>query len=99
MNNYSTVFCGEVFAKDHKPFLYEVGQKVRVSNRILSSFQIPAHWAGCVVQILSRRHIYSQTKHIHVYKVKMLHGSNVFEFFEEDFDRRFVRKNLDKQLN
>lgn len=96
MSNFVSVFQSKVFAKDHKPFLYEVGQKVRIPKRVINNFQVPEYWAGSVAQILSRRHVNSSTSHRHLYRVKLLHGDKICEFFEEDLDRRFVRKNLDK---
>lgn len=99
MNNYTSFISlldGFIPSKEHQPFLYEVGQKVRISKRVVESKKLPYYWSGALVQILSRRH--ADTKaHKHVYKVRILHSDKIGEFYEEEFDRRYIRKNLDKK--
>ncbi|NJO61044.1 MAG: hypothetical protein HC836_23120 [Richelia sp. RM2_1_2] len=100
MKNYTSfihLLEGYIPPKDHKPFLYEVGQKVRISKKVTENERISNIWAGSVAQILSRRHA-NVGGHYHIYKVKLLHGTEIFEFSEADFDRRFIRKNLDKNV-
>lgn len=100
MKNHSSfvsLLSGYTPAKDHHPFLYEVGQKVRVSKKVAMDGQTPEYWAGALVQILSRRHA-DILQYRHLYKVKLLHAEKTCEFFEDEFDRRFIRKNLDKRV-
>ena len=81
--------------KKIEPFLYEVGQKVRIRKNVIYDGQTPKYWGGALCQILSRQNVGFVPKHI--YKVRLLHGDKVCDFFEYEIDMRYIRKNLDKQ--
>ena len=98
MDNYASFIepAISILTKNHKPFLYEVGQKIRVSKKVIMDGQTPDYWGGAICQILrrSRTGIISDK---HLYRVRILHKDKTCEFFEEELDRRFIRKNLDKR--
>ena len=82
--------------KKTEPFLYEVGQKVRVSKWVTEDRQTPKYWAGALAHVL-RRYDGGLFVPKHFYDVKMLHGDKVCVFKEDELDRRYIRKNLDKR--
>lgn len=89
-------FEDKLHHKKIKPFLYEVGQKVRIRKNIVQDGQTPEYWSGALCQILSRQNV-GMFLPKHMYKVRLLHGDKICDFFEYEIDMRYIRKNLDKQ--
>lgn len=95
MNNYLSfvsLLSGYVPPENHTPFLYEIGQRVRVAKRVTKDGSL-FPLSGSIGQVIGRKHVGNN-----IYRVVLRYNTNIFEFSEEDLDRRFIRKNLDKSV-
>jgi uncharacterized protein YodC (DUF2158 family) len=86
-----TDWIAEAYARpDPNPFIFQVGQMVRLKKGRSDDGQTPEYWDGAIVKVVS---MYS-TGLLKNHWYKVLHaGQNVTCDFEEDeFDQRYARK-------
>lgn len=76
---------------DTKPYLFQIGQKVRIRTGRSLDGQTPPYWDGATGKILSRKCSWLHKDHWY----KILHDTVNFtcEFREDELDLRFSRKN------
>jgi hypothetical protein len=89
MTSLKDLIMAEYRKPDPNPFLFEVGQEVRLRVGRSLDGQTPEHYNGAMVQILSR---YCTGLHKeHWYKVFHKEKNETCEFREDEFDMRFAR--------
>ena len=71
---------------DPKPYLFQVGQTVRIIKRVIDDGQTPLYWSGAKVIVQSRG--CTPLFKTHVYVLKHPNGAED-QFVEEELDRRY----------
>ena len=74
---------------DTKPYLFKVGQTVRVKNGRSSDGQTPKQWDGCLAIVVSK-YCTGLLKE-HWYRLKHKDYQIIEEFREEEIDLRYSR--------
>lgn len=75
---------------DTKPYLFKVGQIVRILGHISKDGQTPKYWDGAKVMVLKQK--CSMLHKEHSYVVKHLDQNVMCEFKEYELDNRYSRK-------
>lgn len=75
---------------DSNPFLFEVGQTVRVVKRVIDDGQTPEHWSGAMGTVISQRCTMLSKRHW--YKVKHAGRNCTCDFEEDELDFRFAKR-------
>jgi uncharacterized protein YodC (DUF2158 family) len=85
-----TDWIAEAYARpDTKPFIFKIGQKVRLKKGQSNDGQTPAYWDGAIVTVVS---MYSTgLMKYHWYKVRYPDGPTC-DFEEDDFDMRYAKR-------
>ena len=77
---------------DPKPYLFEIGQKVRVKILLSEDGQTPKFWEGARAKVMSR---YSTLMHKeHWYTLEHSQNGAQDNFKEEEIDRRYRQRNV-----
>lgn len=74
---------------DPNPYLFEVGQTVRLRKGRSDDGQTPEYWDGAIVTVVSR-HCTGMMKY-HYYKVRYP-GGPTCDFEEDEFDMRYAKR-------
>lgn len=86
-------FIMEAYSKpDTKPYLFKVGQTVRLTKRRSDDGQTPKEWDGCLAIVVSK-HCTGILKD-HWYKLKHKDYNIIEEFREEEIDFRYIKKKM-----
>ena len=75
---------------DPKPFLFQIGQRVRLLKRRSDDGQTPEHWDGAMVEVVSR--YATGIGKYRWYKVKHLEKGMTCDFEEDEIDARYAKK-------
>ena len=75
---------------DTKPFLFQIGQKVRLALNVSKNGQTPIYWDAAIVTVVSR-YVTGMWKD-HWYKLRHKNGQ-CEDFKEYEINRRYSRKN------
>lgn len=81
---------------DPNPYLFEVGQTIRLKKGRSNDGQTPKQWDGCLAIVVSR-HCSGLLKE-HWYRLKHKDYDVIEEFREEEIDFRFIRKNKNENI-
>lgn len=74
---------------DPKPYLFQVGQKVRILKKVIDDGQTPYFWADSVCEIIKRRSTLFSKRHVYFLRHE---NSCVEGFLEEELDARYARR-------
>lgn len=74
---------------DPKPYLFEIGQTVRVKKGCSDDGQTPAHWEGAICTVVSRHTTLLHKDHW--YKVYNAELNLICDFREDELDLRYCR--------
>jgi hypothetical protein len=75
---------------DPHPFLFTVGQTVRVRNGVSDDGQTPHYWNGAMCVVMSCRSTWLNKRHC--YELMHIEKQVVDSFEEDEIDRRYARK-------
>ena len=89
MSNLADLLLQATNEPDPKPYLFEVGQKVRIKACIKDG-QTPEYYSGAKVIIIST-HCTMLLKE-HYYEIRHLENNKICIFKEDEIDGRFRRK-------
>lgn len=76
-------------APDQQPFLFQVGQRVRVRIGCLVDGQTLRHWSGAFARVTGRRS--SSLHKEHWYVLEHLNTGDVDDFAESELDQRYTK--------
>lgn len=72
---------------DPNPFLFKVGQKVRVLKKVVDDGQTPHYWAGSICEVIGRSSSFLHKDHWYALK----HTNGFTDLFsEEELDNRYA---------
>lgn len=74
---------------DPKPFLFEIGQKVRLRKGRSEDGQTPKCWDGAMCEVVNRQSTGLMKRHW--YFLKHLENQVISEFEEDEIDARYSR--------
>lgn len=88
--NLLQLLVNEYNKPDPRPYLFEVGQTVRVVKSVVNDGQTPKHWAGATGSVERRKTTGLHKDHWYV--VRHATGNVTCEFREDELDRRYARR-------